>query len=145
MAKTILVINPNSTEEVTRGIDEACAPLRIPGGPAIETATLAEGPPGVETQQQWSPRAIARTTPARFGLFSLVTLLAHHRLKQGPLAVPTTAWYAKPLPTFVDALALVRRDLWPVQVFTTSPQPAGVVEIPRSLWDRLTSTLAYAA
>ena len=51
MPKTILVINPNSTEVVTRGIDEACAPLRIPGGPAIETATLAEGPPGVETQQ----------------------------------------------------------------------------------------------
>lgn len=49
--KTILVVNPNSTEAVTRGIDEACAPLRIPGGPAIETATLAEGPPGVETQQ----------------------------------------------------------------------------------------------
>jgi len=51
MAKTILVINPNSTEAVTRGIDEACAPLRIPGGPAIETATLPQGPPGVETQQ----------------------------------------------------------------------------------------------
>jgi len=45
MPKTILVINPNSTEAVTRGIDEACAPLRIAGGPAIETATLAEGGP----------------------------------------------------------------------------------------------------
>ena len=48
---SILVINPNSTEAVTRGIDEACEPLRIPGGPAIECVTLAEGPPGVETQQ----------------------------------------------------------------------------------------------
>jgi allantoin racemase len=47
----ILVINPNSTEAVTRGIDEACAPLRMPGGPAIECATLKEGPPGIETQQ----------------------------------------------------------------------------------------------
>ncbi|MCL4746290.1 MAG: aspartate/glutamate racemase family protein [Burkholderiaceae bacterium] len=47
----ILVINPNSTEAVTRGIDEACAPLRMPGGPGIECVTLAEGPPGVETQQ----------------------------------------------------------------------------------------------
>jgi Asp/Glu/hydantoin racemase len=36
---------------MTRGIDEACAPLRMPGGPAIETATLKEGPPGIETQQ----------------------------------------------------------------------------------------------
>ncbi len=48
---SILVINPNSTEAVTRGIDEACAPLRMQGGPAIETVTLKEGPPGVETQQ----------------------------------------------------------------------------------------------
>jgi Asp/Glu/hydantoin racemase len=47
----ILVINPNSTEAVTRGIDEACAPLRMPGGPQIEALTLKEGPPGIETQQ----------------------------------------------------------------------------------------------
>ena len=51
MEDSILVINPNSTEAVTQGIDEACAPLRIPGGPAIECVTLAEGPPGVETQR----------------------------------------------------------------------------------------------
>ncbi len=51
MAERILVINPNSTEAVTRGIDEACAPLRIPGGPAIDCLTLKEGPPGIETQQ----------------------------------------------------------------------------------------------
>ena len=51
MSATILVINPNSTEAVTRGIDEACAPLRIEGGPRIEVMTLKEGPPGIETQQ----------------------------------------------------------------------------------------------
>ena len=51
MAPSILVINPNCTEAMTRGIDDACAPLRMPGGPAIETATLKEGPPGIETQQ----------------------------------------------------------------------------------------------
>jgi Asp/Glu/hydantoin racemase len=47
----ILVINPNSTEAVTRGIDEACAPLRMPDGLAIDCVTLKEGPPGIETQQ----------------------------------------------------------------------------------------------
>jgi len=47
----ILVINPNSTEAVTRGIDEAVEPLRMTGGPAIECVTLKEGPPGIETQQ----------------------------------------------------------------------------------------------
>ena len=47
----ILVINPNSTEAVTKGIDEAMAPLRMAGGPEIECVTLKEGPPGIETQQ----------------------------------------------------------------------------------------------
>ena len=47
----ILVVNPNSTEAITRGIDAACEPLRMAGGPAIECVTLAEGPPGIESQQ----------------------------------------------------------------------------------------------
>src|SRR5689334_15593681 len=46
----ILVINPNSTEAVTAGIDSAMEPLRMSGGPAIECVTLKEGPPGIETQ-----------------------------------------------------------------------------------------------
>ncbi|MGQ0655320.1 MAG: aspartate/glutamate racemase family protein [Betaproteobacteria bacterium] len=49
--KKILVINPNSTEAVTRGIDEACRPLRMADGPQIDCVTLKEGPPGIETQQ----------------------------------------------------------------------------------------------
>ena len=47
----IRVINPNSNENVTRGIDEAIAPLRFADGPEIVCSTLAEGPFGVETQQ----------------------------------------------------------------------------------------------
>jgi len=48
---TIYVINPNSTERVTRSIDEAVAPLRMAGGPAIECLTLADGPPGIQSQR----------------------------------------------------------------------------------------------
>lgn len=51
MQDSILVINPNSTEAVTRGMSDACDRLRISGGPAIECVTLKEGPPGIETQQ----------------------------------------------------------------------------------------------
>src|SRR5258708_18971170 len=66
---------------------------------------------GVETQRQWSAPAIARTTPALLGLFSLVTLLAHDSMTLCHPRLPQTAWYAKATPTFSDALALVRRRL----------------------------------
>src|SRR5262249_6042897 len=58
---------------------------------------------GVETQRQWSDRAIARTTPVLLGLFSLVTLLAHHLLATGstlPAVMPPgTTNRSPPLPT----------------------------------------------
>lgn len=47
----ILVINPNSTEAVTAGIDEAVEPLRFSDGPRIDCVTLAEGPAGIESQR----------------------------------------------------------------------------------------------
>ncbi len=46
----IIVINPNSTEEVTQAIDRALDPLRMAGGPEFDCVTLAEGPPGIESQ-----------------------------------------------------------------------------------------------
>jgi Asp/Glu/hydantoin racemase len=49
MKPPIYVINPNSSEVVTAGIDAAMAPLRMAGGPEIRCLTLAEGPPGVVT------------------------------------------------------------------------------------------------
>jgi Asp/Glu/hydantoin racemase len=48
---TVYVVNPNSTVAVTEGIDRAVAPLRTADGPAIECLTLAEGPPGIQTQR----------------------------------------------------------------------------------------------
>ena len=50
MSARIVVINPNSSEAVTGAIDRAVAPLRMAGGPSIECVTLADGPPGIETQ-----------------------------------------------------------------------------------------------
>jgi Asp/Glu/hydantoin racemase len=51
MAEIILVINPNSTVAVTEDIDRALGPLRFADGPEIVCLTLAEGPPGIETQE----------------------------------------------------------------------------------------------
>lgn len=50
-APRIHVINPNSNETVTRGIDDAVAALRFQGGPEIVCTTLKEGPIGIETQE----------------------------------------------------------------------------------------------
>ena len=49
MKPPIYVINPNSSEVGTAGIDAAMAPLRMAGGPEIRCLTLAEGPPGIVT------------------------------------------------------------------------------------------------
>jgi Asp/Glu/hydantoin racemase len=51
MTPKIFVLNPNSSQVVTDGIDAAMAPLRMPGGPEIHCTTLAEGPPGVQSQR----------------------------------------------------------------------------------------------
>jgi len=100
---------------------------------------------GIETQRQWSDLAILRTTPALLGLFSLVTLFAHQLLDGQSLPVRQAAWYSKPLPTFVDTLALVRHHLWPVSLSYLSPPLPEMVQIPRALLDRMTATLAFAA
>jgi Asp/Glu/hydantoin racemase len=47
----ILVVNPNSTQAVTDDIDRALEPLRVEGGPALDCTTLAEGPPGIQSQR----------------------------------------------------------------------------------------------
>jgi len=100
---------------------------------------------GVETQRQWSDLAIARTTPALLGVFSLVTVFGHQLLQGKPLVARGAAWYQKRLPTFADTLALVRQELWPVNISWMSGAKDDVVIIPKALFERLTDTLAYAA
>lgn len=100
---------------------------------------------GIETQRQWSELAILRTTPALFGLFSLVTLFAAALLGGQPLPVRQAAWYPKAAPTFAETLAFVRQRLWPSTVSSISSTEPDLVEIPRALLDRLTDTLAFAA
>lgn len=98
---------------------------------------------GLETQRQWSDLAIQRTTPALLGLFSLVTLLAQH-LSAGNPPVQTAAWYAKPQPTFSDAIALVRYHLWTTMKFVNSPAESRFRLIPDSVLPGLVETICYA-
>ena len=49
----ILVINPNRSADCSRGIEAAIAPFAFAGGPVLEVATLAGGPPAVYTWRDW--------------------------------------------------------------------------------------------
>jgi hypothetical protein len=102
---------------------------------------------GVETQRQWSDKAIARTTPVLLGLFAWITLVAHRFHSCGqPVVVRQSAWYTKALPTFSDALALVRQQLWCSRAtFQTSGLSPDIVKVPHSFWVSLVETLCYAA
>lgn len=51
MSDRILVINPNSSDDVTQRMSDALDGLRFDDGPVIDCMTLAEGPPGVETDR----------------------------------------------------------------------------------------------
>jgi hypothetical protein len=100
---------------------------------------------GLETQRQWSDLAIARTTPALLGLFSVVTLLAHKLGAETGLPVRQASWYRQTQPTFADALAAVRQCLWPQVHFSMSYSETEMVKIPKALFARFTDTLCYAA
>jgi hypothetical protein len=100
---------------------------------------------GVESQRQWSDPAIARTTPALLGLFSLVTLWAHELHANQPMMPRAAAWYAKPLPSFSDAIALVRRELWIRPGLNTSANGPETIEIPRTAINALIGAACYAA
>jgi hypothetical protein len=76
---------------------------------------------GMETQRQWHDRAIARPTPALLSLYAIITLTAQQLIAKGATCMRSTAWYDKTRPTFADAIALVRRQLWDHIHFSTSP------------------------
>jgi len=101
---------------------------------------------GFETQRHWSESAIQRTAPVLLALFSVVTLFAHQHMAEGGAgAVRRTAWYDKRYPTFSDALALVRKELWTHSTFRGSPQEDEMVKVPREFMERLTDAVCYAA
>ena len=100
---------------------------------------------GVETQRQWSDKAIARTTPCLLGLFSLVALLGRTLTPRTRQAAAGTAWYRKQQPTFVDTLAAMRREIWREQGFLTSRRAAHVRKLSPGLHSAITYALCHAS
>jgi hypothetical protein len=91
---------------------------------------------GFETQRQWSELAIRRTTPALLGLFSLLTLFSHGRMRQASGVFRRQAgWYHKAHPTFADALASVRKESWAQeeQTFYGSLSETDTIKVPEHM------------
>lgn len=98
---------------------------------------------GFETQRQWSDKAIERTTPCLFGLFSLIVLMAKV-LHPQTLPIRQASWYLKKEPTFIDALAAVRCDLWRSVKYSTSAQEADMFLIPHAALSSLLEAACYS-
>jgi hypothetical protein len=98
---------------------------------------------GFETQRQWSTRAIERTTPCLFGIFSLVVLMAKIR-HCDQLPIRRTAWYDKKEASFSDVLAAVRRDLWSSWNCDTSPANPDLLLFPKTMAHSLFEIASYS-
>ena len=100
---------------------------------------------GVETQRQWSDRAIGRTAPCLFGLFSLVTLMTIQLIGEDPLPVAQTAWYRKEQATFSDVISLAWRKLWAVRYSVDSLAQSQSTEFNLDRVNQLLDYLSEAA
>jgi len=98
---------------------------------------------GIETQRQWSDLAIERTTPALFGFFSLVVLMAHALQRNQELPCEQTPWYPKPYATFHDLLRFVRRQIWQHRLFQTGPLSPEIRKISLAHFNQLLSAVCY--
>ena len=99
---------------------------------------------GVETQRQWTDQAIARTTPALLGLYSLISLWACDLLTSGKTP-NAAAWYRKTSMTFSDAIGAVRLQLWVDDINQHSPPNREPQNIPAPRVIRMVQALCFAA
>jgi hypothetical protein len=148
----VLVRVPGSTDVPKAFLctDQSAAPLAIIGWYVRRwtvEVTFAEVRRhlGVETQRQWSDLAILRTTPCLLGMFSVVALAADTLHSADGLSARQSAWYRKATPTFSDALAAVRVELWRAAVFETSGSGPQTAINRGAVFERMSAALAYAA
>lgn len=101
---------------------------------------------GVETQRQWSDKAINRSTPALMGLFSLVCLMAHKLTNGQSLPANSTAWYGKgKLATFSDVITYVKQAITSEKYLNRCEINDEFVQIPRAIFDEIVDCGLLAA
>ena len=100
---------------------------------------------GIETQRQWSDLAILRTTPCLLANFSIITIWADILQQQHKIVLQQSTWYQKTHPTFSDAIASVRYEIYGLRKFSTSRLKIKMLKIPWTLYKHLASVIAHAA
>ena len=111
--------------------------MKLSTGPVIQ---LSVSPALTAERYFFSPAANFLITSA------FEEAAAHQRMGQGSGIVRQTAWYRKSCPTFSNALALVRKELWAQdETFCGSVQDNDMVKVPREFVERLTEAVCYAA
>ena len=78
------------------------------------------------------------------GLYALIVVLAHGLAQRGQLVTRQASWYAKPLPTFTDALAAVRQALWRQPTFHVSIFNQHIAKLPEAVFNRFAQALCYS-
>lgn len=68
---------------------------------------------GMETQRQWSDRAIDVTTPIILASYSIINLMAYELVKNNDQKIPiqTTSWYKKEHVCFSDVICCLRQQI----------------------------------
>jgi hypothetical protein len=145
--KAALATALSSLSGCPTGLPVAASHTRaVPSALAVTTHSFQEARQylGVDGQRHWNDAAVARTTPARFGLYSLVALIVQ-RQPAWQHAFRQSAWYQKARPTFVDALAQVRRALWRQLGFWLSEAAIDRQKSAPVLFEHFAELLAYVA
>lgn len=102
---------------------------------------------GIETQRQWSDKAIQRCTPLLMGLYSILTLVSLKINETKQLMVQdVTTWYDKQGElTFSDILVTIRRSIWKQRYFSKSANNPELIKIEEQYENTLLYQLALAA
>ena len=75
---------------------------------------------GIETQRQWSDRAIDRTTPCLLASYSIINLMAYDLTNEKNKSVTTqqASWYKKDHICFSDVISYLRLEILKTEYFS---------------------------
>ena len=95
---------------------------------------------GFEQQKHWSEKAINRTTPCLFGMFSIIVLIG---IKLYPKGLPTrySIWEDKEEASFGDVLGAIRMHVWEKQGIERVSKAGEEIKMPREVWEAVLAIL----